>query len=187
MSSCISSTSATTPTSTLGGCRPHRLREIDEIELDPARVRDTAGPFDAEADPFDADRHLERGDRASARLTTSVARSCHDRCFLATLASSKREGRGELFRGGAFRFEPHHQPVAGAGAPGEFAEQDGLADSAEPVEDDAARRQSARRPVDEDLEGVDVGVAPGEGGRTESGAGAVRVPSRIHDVDSSDV
>ena len=70
------------------------------------------------------------------------------------------------------------QPADRLGA--QRVEQHGLPDAAQAGEHQAALGPAAGDPLQDDLEDVQLAVAPGELGRPLTGAGRVRVAHRIH-------
>ena len=62
----------------------------------------------------------------------------------------------------------------------ELREQDGLADAAQPREDEAASVIAVVQPLDRDAEGLEVAVSRGEVRRADAGAGRVRIVRRVH-------
>ena len=98
------------------------------------------------------------------------------------LAQRHVQGRGDR---PAQRLVGAGLDLAGAPAPGDrrgaqLVEQHGLADAAQPGEHQRALRPAARDPLEDDVEGRQLGVPAGELGRALAGAGGVGVPDGIH-------
>ena len=72
-------------------------------------------------------------------------------------------------------------PPGAHGRGAQRVEQHGLADPAQPGEDDRALGTAAGDPLEDDVEGVELLVATRELGRALAGAGGVGVPDRVHD------
>ena len=72
-------------------------------------------------------------------------------------------------------------PVPAYGGRAQGVEQHGLADAAQPGQDQAALRAAVGDPLEHDVERAELLVATGELGRALAGAGGVGVPDRVHD------
>ena len=71
-------------------------------------------------------------------------------------------------------------PAAGDRGRAELVEQHRLADAAQAGEHERALRPAVRDPLEDDVEGRQLGVAAGQLRRALAGAGGVRVPHGIH-------
>ena len=72
-------------------------------------------------------------------------------------------------------------PALAHGRAAQRVEQHRLADAAQPGEHEAALGAALGHPLEHDVEGGELLVAPGQLGRALAGAGGVRVPDRVHD------
>ena len=172
----------------VGGRAAEVGQQLDEVDLDVAGVgasghgrhRDAGVPPVAQLRgpaPGPAGR-LALGERLDDAERVVAGATC--RAQLAhRLVHRRREGAAQrLVRPG---LELAGAPAGAHRGRAQRVEQHGLADPAQPGEHDRALGAAAGHPLEHDVEGVELLVAPGELGRALAGAGGVRVPDRVHD------
>ena len=169
----------------VGGHAGGVAEQLDEVDLHVAGVGPPGGRRDVDAGlPAVAD--LRVGRLAPLGEGLEDAEDLLDRLLVAVpgaeLAQRHVQRRGDR---PAQRLVGAGLDLAGAPAArdrrrAELVEQHRLADAAQAGEHERALRTAVRDPLEDDVEGRQLGVAAGELGRALAGAGGVRVPHGIH-------
>ena len=169
---------------------PEVGEQLDEVDLDVAGVGPAGdgGNADAGVPPV---AQLRGGPAAPrARVALALAEGLDDAEGVVTGAAGRSElthglvhGRGQ---GATQRLVGAGLELAGAPARADRGraqrvEQHRLAHTPQAGEDDGPLRPAARHALQDDVEGVELLVAPGQLGRSLAGAGGVGVPDGVHD------
>ena len=172
----------------VGGRAAEVGEQLDQVDLDVAGVGAPGDRRDRDAGVPPVAQLRRAAPRPTGRLalgerldhTEGVVTGTAGRAELAhRLVHGRRERAAQRLVGPGLEL---------AGAPAgthrrraQRVEQHGLADAAQPGEHDRALGAPAGHPLEHDVEGVELLVAPGELGRALPRAGGVGVPDRVHD------
>ena len=168
----------------VGGEAAEVGEELDQVDLDVAGVGAAAdgGRIDAGAPLV-----LELGAGAGVAVGEGLDHAEHvvDRVLVAVpelahrLVQRAAQRTAQALAGPGL--ELAGAPALAHGRAAQRVEQHGLADAAQPGEDEAALGTALGDPLEDDVEGGELLVAAGELGRALAGAGGVGVPDRVHD------
>src|SRR5690606_13546659 len=181
----------------LGEAR-HLGEQSDEVDRDVAGVGPTVGhgdgdarlPADAQLRPVPPPAHRERPAHPAAPVDAVPGARRAARPVRLPVAHGEVAGRA--VQGGGrraaqvgvrARLDLAGTPPGPHGHRPQLPEQHGLAHPAQPGEDEAALRPAAGDPLQHDLEGVELLVAPGELGGPLARAGRERVAHGVHASD----
>ena len=92
-----------------------------------------------------------------------------------------------MVRLGVLRLDLNHEPLPFERTTGQLGQQDGLADAAQPTQDDAATDQTSLGTIGQDLERLDIAVPPGQCCGSQPGARVVRICAWIHGCKDSEL